>query len=207
MQKIEKILIAGCGAIGSNLAHNLAHDIKDIKMYVLDRDKVEARNVQAGTQFYFRNQVGMEKSKALQINVYQSSGWRIASITHEILDEVSNWDIICKYLGVNNKHLKDILIIDCLDNAKSRNTVSKFTSGNMHCLHVAFSPQFTYDIRWAAKDVVFDNTNKNIDICAMPGARSFIQYVSGVAGQVVHEFISTGKKNNFFGNRFIINKG
>ena len=67
-----KILVAGIGAIGSNLTADLVADLKGKhEITVLDMDNVEERNVTAGTQFYTPDQVGMSKVEALQFNIYK----------------------------------------------------------------------------------------------------------------------------------------
>ena len=69
-----KILIVGIGALGSNLASNLIADTVNNKKHVytlLDYQTVEARNIQAFTQEYLPEQIGLPKLRAMRINLYQ----------------------------------------------------------------------------------------------------------------------------------------
>ncbi len=62
----SKIGIAGCGGLGSNCAVNLVRSgFKKIK--IIDFDKVEHTNL--NRQFYFEDQVGIDKTDALEINL------------------------------------------------------------------------------------------------------------------------------------------
>jgi len=198
----DKIIVFGCGAIGSNLIHNMAHDIKGVEFYAVDRDRIEARNIQAGTQFFTREQLNMYKPMALQINIYRATGVKINPIVADINSENAVMAML-KSKGMTDIESGKILFIDCFDNASSRNLINAFAKDyELYCLHMAFSPQFTFDVQWG--DAKFDDTNHKIDICEMQGARSFIQYVAGLGSSVVLDFIQKGKQLNLFGNRYSV---
>ncbi len=68
LEKIQKVKIgiAGAGGLGSNCAFNLVRSgFKKIK--VIDFDKVEISNL--NRQFYFFDQLGMDKVEALKVNL------------------------------------------------------------------------------------------------------------------------------------------
>ena len=93
-----RILIAGAGAIGSNLAALLACDLKgEHEITVLDFDKVEERNL-LGTQYYFSGQEGQFKSEALEYSLYKHFSKEIDIITEKLTNEnislLSNFDLI-----------------------------------------------------------------------------------------------------------------
>lgn len=194
-----KLLILGAGALGSNLTSNLTADIRGEHLItVLDKDVVEERNVQAGTQFYTMDQVGQPKTIALQYNIYK---WFEREIAYRNIElNVDNaWDIE----GFN-------LIIDCFDNAQSRLLVQRFWEEAVpttEVLHVAFSPHFTFAIEWANGYVVpMLDKNPKFDICEMPGASSFVKMVSAIASSTVQEFIKTKKKIDIIGNKMFFTK-
>ncbi|MEZ0537688.1 sulfur carrier protein ThiS adenylyltransferase ThiF [Caldicellulosiruptoraceae bacterium PP1] len=68
IQKIQstKILIIGCGGLGSNLAHSLVR-CGFLNITLTDFDKVEISNL--NRQFYFLNQIGIYKTQALKENL------------------------------------------------------------------------------------------------------------------------------------------
>lgn len=68
IEKIQntKILIIGCGGLGSNLSHSLVR-CGFIDITLIDYDKVEISNL--NRQFYFLNQLGIYKTQALKENL------------------------------------------------------------------------------------------------------------------------------------------
>ena len=68
LDKIENthLFIAGCGGLGSNIAHMLVRS-GFVKFTLLDHDTVEESNL--NRQFYFPDQVGLKKTQALADNL------------------------------------------------------------------------------------------------------------------------------------------
>jgi len=194
---MSKILIAGLGAIGSNLAMSLIADCKKHEYYLLDRDSVEPRNLQAHTQTYLKEQIDMPKAKALRINIYNFLAVEAGA---------SEWDVISS----TERHRHALpgepfdLIIDCLDNFQGRkNLVDYSQKNNCECLHIGFSPQFTFEICWNKSYEVPPDIS-GLDICQLAGASSFVKYVASLASSVVQDFLRNGKKRNLIGNKFSI---
>src|SRR3990172_2458045 len=80
-----RILVCGVGALGSNLVASLVPYLKgQHEITILDKDFIEERNVQAGTQFYSPDQVAMAKVDALQYNCYKWFRREIATVRSEI---------------------------------------------------------------------------------------------------------------------------
>ena len=193
--KKRSILIAGCGALGSNLCQNLI-DIKDqIELFILDADRVESRNFRAGTQWYHPSQLDMSKVKALQFNLYK---WH--NIKANIIEKLLSKD--------NISLLKDFdLVIDTFDNHASRKLVHDYCLENkIPCLHCGFSPFMTFEICWSTGGYTppTDYSNNSFDLCVAQGARSFIMMVAALGSNVVQEFIQSGEMKNLAGNRFSI---
>ena len=189
-----KILICGLGALGSNLACNLVSDKKDAAYTILDYDTVEARNLQAHTQAYRKEQIGILKTNALRINLYNEYNVIVETINEKIghvtLKVLKNFD----------------LIIDCFDNFEARTLVTDSCKHlDIPCIHLGFSPQFTYQIAWN-ENYEPQNGNDAIDICSMAGAASFIRFVSGLGAYVILEYLNNGKKIEIIGNRFSVQK-
>ena len=68
LSKIEntRVFIAGCGGLGSNIAHILAR-CGFCRFTLLDFDVVEERNL--NRQFFFPDQIGLKKTEALADNL------------------------------------------------------------------------------------------------------------------------------------------
>ena len=187
------VLILGLGAIGSNLAMNLAADMKQHKYMLLDYDKVEPRNLQVHTQRYSKEQVDVLKANALQVNIYTTIGGMPESYVTKI-NKPSDLD----------KYSAD-LIIDAFDNYDARKCVYDYSKNNkIPCIHIGFSPQMTYEICWNEKYQVPEDFKDSLDICQLSGASSFINYVSALSSIVIQEWVKTKKKRNFAGMRFSV---
>ena len=209
----KKILILGAGAMGSNIAANLSADLKnESEITVLDFDTVEERNVQAGTQFYMPEQVGMSKVEALQYNIYKWFGKEIKTINQKL---TRIWDlgpiIGGPYVGSNGERVLSTgntespnLVIDCFDNYSARKLIQDYLSDwNIALLHCGFSPQMTFEIKWAENYKVPENSPEGSrDICEMPGAKAFITRVASLGATSAREFIVDGNKIGFLGNKY-----
>lgn len=180
---IDKIIIFGAGAAGSNLLLNLICAHPDLQYTIVDFDKVELRNITAGTQPYSKADINRPKVQALQ---------RIVQMTRDKKIEILNQEIRALLAPSSNT-----IYVDCFDNAKSRNLFIKL-HGNI--VHVGFSAALTGEVLWNElfTPMVESKADKNIDVCQMHLARPFIQTLTGLAALVVSEFITTGKKNNIF---------
>lgn len=191
-----KILICGAGALGSNLVANLVADLRgEHNITVLDKDVVAERNIQAGTQFYFIDQVGQLKVEALQYNIYK---WfeREIQILNVFLNVGNMYSILDNY----------DLIIDCFDNKDGRRTLQSFwedseVEKNPQVLHAGFSRHFTFAIEWAKSYLVPEDISSKFDICEMEGASSFVKMVSALTSSVVQEFVRSDRKVEMIGNR------
>ena len=190
-----KILILGIGAIGSNLTARLVADLKNgHQITVLDKDTVEERNVQAGTQFYIPDQIGLSKVEALQFNIYKNYQKEIDIIHQEFKGTIKDWD-------------KYDLTVDCFDNNEARKNIQfyyeigKDLKRNDNVLHVGFSDQFTFAIEWAENYQVPSDITTGFDICETQGASSFVNYVTSIGSMVIQEFILSNKKIEIIGNK------
>src|SRR5690242_13627459 len=75
-----RLAICGAGALGSNLADNLARQ-GFARLRVIDHDRVEAHNV--GTQLYGESEVGLWKVDALRNRLFRATGVEIESVRKE----------------------------------------------------------------------------------------------------------------------------
>lgn len=193
--KTQRLLILGAGALGSNLVACLLPDLRgEGEITVLDFDKIEPRNVQAGTQLFFPEQVGMSKTEALQYNLYRLFNRRV-----EIIDQ--------KLTATNLDILKGFdLLIDTFDNREARQLIQEFAlKYKIPCLHCGFSERMTFEICWAEEYEVPSDIVSGFDICDMPGAAGFVRFVAALSANVVLDSL-TNEKRNFIGNRFSITK-
>lgn len=185
-----KILILGVGAIGSNLVAHLVPDLKgEHEITVLDMDKVEKRNVQAGTQFYTEDQIGRDKVEALQFNIYKWYNREVEILNQNIL-ETTGEEFFTQF----------DFVIDCFDNHEARSFVDRHATSPT--LHVGFSDNFTFSVEWDADYNPPTNFESGIDICEMPGASAFVSSVASIGALVAEEFILNDKQPEVLGGKF-----
>lgn len=186
MNKIEKIVVFGAGAAGSNLLLNLVCAHPDLQFLVVDFDKVELRNITAGTQPYSKADINRPKVQALQ---------RIIQTTYNKKIDILNKEIkgVSDFANLG----KNTLLVDAFDNAKSRNLFVKLP---YHTVHIGFSAALTGEVVWNQlfTPMVESKSDKNIDVCEMYLARPFIQSLTGIAALVISKFIEKQEKINAY---------
>jgi molybdopterin-synthase adenylyltransferase len=175
------LTICGAGALGSNLAENLARaGFGTLK--VIDYDRIEERNL--STQPYYRSDIGAFKSKILANNLYRAIGTAVVAET--------------KQLTSTNVHslLKDSqLIVDGFDNSSSRQIVRDYgLQSGIACLHVGLSADYA-EVIWNESYRVPSGAND--DICDYPLARNLVMLTAAVACEAIVSFIATGEQRNF----------
>jgi len=186
--KPKRIQILGAGSLGSNLALDLIADVPELELTVLDFDIVEARNFRTGVQVYDPEQEGMLKVEALQLLAYLK------------FDK----DIETRPVKLGERNLALLegydLVVDCFDNIFSRQLVKEGADEKGYeVLHAGFSGLKTCHICWNEKYEVPDR-DSFIDICELPGARSFIQSVSGLTSLVIQRYLRNAEKLEVFGS-------
>src|SRR5262245_36144340 len=107
----QRLTICGAGALGSQLADNLARQ-GFRQMRVIDRDRIEEHNV--GTQLYGESEVGAWKVEVLRQRLFRATGVEIEAIRKELGDRSAR------------SLLQDGgLVIDTFDNSQSRQVVQE----------------------------------------------------------------------------------
>jgi len=176
---IRQMAVYGLGAIGSNLLVQLAKQKPDLLYAGYDFDKVEPRNI--GPQAYQLEHVGKPKTVAMQMLLQRYL--RSAKFT-------------AHNARVNTAplHPEDTLVLDCFDNSASRRLLTL----SPHTCHVGFSPFYTAEGIWSPSyEVPGDVASDAPDLCTLPDATSFINFVVSTAALNLIRFLITGEKRNF----------
>lgn len=183
MQKLAStpLHICGAGALGANIAVNLAR-LGWKKITVIDMDRIEEHNV--GTQVYSLEDVGAKKADMLRNIIYREVGEEVAVHAEQLTD---------KNIG---KLLKGAqLVLDTFDNTASRAAVKKYCLDNtINCLHAGVSDAYG-EVIWNEKYRV--PSDVGIDVCDYPLSRNLILLVSGVASEVLVRFAAHGDKEGY----------
>ncbi|MFN6564350.1 MAG: ThiF family adenylyltransferase [Nostoc sp. ChiSLP01] len=175
------VTICGAGALGANIAENLARSGFD-KLTVIDRDRIEERNL--STQPYYRSDVGAFKAKILANNLYRAIGTKVDAKTKELTSA-----------NVNQLLQDSQLIIDVFDNSVARQIVKDYADKfSIPCLHVGLAADYA-EVIW--NDVYRVPSEMNDDVCDYPLARNLVILTVAVACETIVSFIATAEQRNF----------
>lgn len=175
------VTICGAGALGANLAENLARAGFG-KLKVIDRDRIEERNL--STQPYYRSDVGAFKAKILANHLYRAIGTSIEAETKEL--SAANAVQLLK----NSQ-----LIVDVFDNSSSRQIVKDYADRTgIACLHAGLAADYA-EVVW--NDVYRVPSDANDDVCDYPLARNLVMLTVAVASEAIVSFIATKEQRNF----------
>ena len=181
-QKTQIITICGAGALGGNLAENLARQgFKTLRL--IDYDKVEERNL--ATQPYYKEDIGHLKIKVLAERLYRSSGAAVE--VHRVKLDGSNATILLRGSG---------LVVDCFDNPPSREIVKNICSlFKIPCLHMGMAENYA-EIVWSERYIIPKQTGSNP--CDNPQARDtiLIAVATATCGTII-PFFKGGERNSY----------
>lgn len=182
IQKLARPLLTlcGAGALGSNLADNLARQGFQ-RLRVIDFDRVEEHNI--NTQVYDLGDVGALKVDVLKNRLFRSVEIEIDAISRK-LEERSV-----------KKQLKDSgLVIDTFDNSASRQLVQDHCRAlNLNCLHIGLFADYCEVIWDDAYRVPGDAEG---DVCDYPLARNLVLLAVAIGSEAVVRFVLANEKVN-----------
>jgi len=179
--KAFPVTLCGAGALGANLAENLARAGFG-KLKVIDRDRIEERNL--STQPYYRSDIGAFKAKILANNLYRAIGTKVEAETKELT--ATNAAQLLKGSG---------LIVDVFDNSNSRQAVKDYSDRTgTPCLHAGLSADYA-EVIW--NEVYRVPSDVNDDVCDYPLARNLVMLTVAVACEAIVSFVATGEQHHF----------
>lgn len=175
------VTICGAGALGANIAENLARSGFD-KLTVIDRDRIEERNL--STQPYYRSDVGAFKAKILANNLYRAINTKVDAKTKELTS------------ANTTQLLKDSqLIVDVFDNSVARQAVKDYAEQfSIPCVHAGLAADYA-EVIW--NDVYRVPSDVNDDVCDYPLARNLVMLTVAVTCEAIVSFIATTEQHNF----------
>lgn len=175
------IAICGAGALGANLAENLARSGFGT-LRVIDRDRVEERNL--STQPYYKSDIGAYKAKILANSLYRALGVAIEAKTADLNPENSS-----KLLS------KTGLVVDTFDNSTARQAVKDYCQrANLPCLHAGLAGDYG-EVIWNESYRVPSAVND--DVCDYPLARNLVFLVVAIASEVIVQFVATEARPSY----------
>ena len=176
-----RLTLCGAGALGSNLADNLARQGMT-HLRAIDHDRVEEHNV--STQLYGLGDVGVWKVQALRNHVFRATGVEIDAQRKELTDANAR------------QLLRDCdLVLDLFDNSTARSIVQRTCRElGIPCLHVGLNADYA-EVVW---DEIYRVPRDEAagDACDYPLARNLVLLAVAVAAEVVVTFLTTGQRDS-----------
>jgi molybdopterin/thiamine biosynthesis adenylyltransferase len=176
-----RVTLCGAGALGSQLADNLARQgVQHLR--AIDRDRVEEHNV--STQLYGASEVGAWKVEVLRQRLFRATGIEIDAVRKELTERNA------RALLADSD-----LVIDTFDNSASRRLVQEQARAlPVPCLHVGLYADYG-EIIWdegyrVPRDVAGD-------VCDYPLARNLVLLVVALASEVVIRFALEGVRQSW----------
>lgn len=178
------VTIAGVGALGSHTVQLIRNE--EVKIKCIDFDHVERKNVLS--QFHGKAAVGKNKAQALKQSINFLFGTKVEAVPHKITK-----DNVEQLLGESN------LVIDCLDNAKSRKLIQDFVrKEHIPCVHGALAADGLFgQVIWDENFTIDLEPGNGTPTCEDGEHLAFIAIVSSYLSQAVHMFLSNTKKMGF----------
>jgi hypothetical protein len=177
------IVFAGCGALGSQIALNIADP--EHEYVLIDDDRVGPENI--GTSAYLSQQIGMWKADALAELLYRKG-------VHEIEAYMDTLDMsLYDYFGPASFDVD--LAIDTFDNGEARSLTS---SDVFPVIHVGVGDEHTGHVTWDevwAPDEDSPPRGEN-PVCTHLLGRPILRFTAAVAAGVIEEFLETGQRRS-----------
>lgn len=176
----RRIAFLGCGALGSQIAWNLAYP-NHWEFILVDFDTIDQNNVETGTTVFSRQHIGASKVNALAEIV-----WRKGRVNCEVRNErMTAANIGRLWEGMD-------LVLDLFDNAASRRlTMSRSLPLNPPVMHVAVSGARTGQIAWNDRyEPAEDGPNP---VCTHALGARILRMTSTVAAGAVESFFDHGR--------------
>ena len=176
-----KVVIVGVGALGSHLALLVRNF--PVQVTIVDMDKIEIKNTMS--QFHTAMSVGKNKAQALRDALNALFKVKVEAVPHRLTE-----DNVEQLLG------KADLVVDCLDNAASRQVVQDFVRARgIPCLHGALDPDGQFGRACWTENFVIDHEGAvGAATCEDGRHLPFIAQTAASLALSVQQFLRHGRK-------------
>jgi hypothetical protein len=179
----RRITICGAGALGANLAETLARmGLRQLR--VIDRDRVEARNL--ATQPWQMQDVGAAKAKLLATLLYRAVAAPVEACQVELTPANAR-----KLLAGS------AVAVDAFDNIPARRAVSDAALAlALPCLHIALGGAGDYGACLWDEAYQLPEAARGPDDCDYPLTRPLVLLVAAAAAEIIVTFLRDGTRRN-----------
>ena len=186
---MDKVIILGCGAIGSYVAEFLASD--QISLELVDDDIVEHDNIE--TSAYGHTDIGQPKVMALTRRLWQDA--HCQAMPHNItLDRQQMNFILHRIVGTKTSDSK-VIVVDCFDNSEARSYSVSLSFPTLHC--GVSGPNMGSTI-WNEHYTLHQSPERGEDtFCTHMMGKAILRHTASLAANVIIHYLETGEKLSF----------
>lgn len=180
----KHVTVVGVGALGSHLVQFLRSE--DVKIKVIDFDRVEQKNVQS--QFHGKPNVGKLKVLSLKQSMQFLYGTQLECVSGKLVE--NNAEVLLA---------KADLIIDCLDNGEARHLIQGYARANdTPCLHGALAPDGSFGrVIWDEQFAIDSEVGQGGATCENGEFLPFIAITSAYLARAAQVFFGSSEKIGF----------
>ena len=163
---MQKILVFGLGAIGSNLIYRLADEIQDAEFYAIDSDYIEKHELSLlpwNDPMYF----SWRKTKAVNHWLYMKTKRQCPTLDKFLKQVTDVKHIIVNFIDPEDKYI----VLECFDTFESREL---FKSLAFPILHIGIKPDRTLFCKWSEDFDYKENRFDQGNIMREPDAKILI---------------------------------
>ena len=185
-----KILLCGCGALGSQIALHLARP--EIEFVLVDDERVEETNI--ATSVYGQQHIGM-----LKVNALATILWQKCRCKADDYNVTLCRDVIPSIHEACRDH-NAVLIIDTFDNVEARAIACKLYDDyySFRIVHAGVSQDRTGEILWN-KDYVLPTVRVprgENPICTHELGAPILRFTAALCANIVEDWIETGNERS-----------
>ncbi len=183
----RRILFCGVGALGSTaavLCRNLPAEA-DAELAFVDLDRVEAKNLRA--QAFTRPAVGKNKAEALKLQLHNL--WGVRSEAFPVRLTADNVAALCAGAA---------LLVDCFDNAASRELLSAHArAAGLPLVHAALSGDGSFGlVRWDERFRADPEDHEGQATCEGGQHLPFIGLLAAGLARVIQDHLRDGRRRD-----------
>jgi hypothetical protein len=178
-----RIVFCGVGALGSTaavLCRTLGADLA-----LVDADRVETKNLLA--QAFVKASVGKNKAEALRLQLSTFYGLKAEAFPVRLV--ATNVEAVCG--GAD-------LLVDCFDNAESRNLLQGFArTRGVPLVHAALAGDGTFGlVRWTERFAADAEDQAGQATCEGGEHLPLIGVLAGTLARIVQDFVRSGVRRD-----------
>jgi len=191
---MTRLIMFGCGALGSQIALHLSST--DNSFLLIDDDRVSENNVVTGTSAYYMHQIGAQK-----IDCLSEMLWLKGRSISETYPNTVNHSNINQIMRIPIHGSGEMIIVDTFDNIASRRIVQNFSPPLIPVLHAGVSINRTGMVAWEHHfplGSISDDTDRHTNpVCTNQLGASILRLTSVIAVGAIEIFLATGQQKNF----------